>query len=402
VLALLLAGAFFVPWVNITYDYAPTTAFSPWCLAIDAGFPYYNSHPVVFILLAIPLALLVLSFTKLSYKKMLTLAAAGVLVVTIFNIYFAHGLDYRQYVAPAGFFWLMLVVYGALMVALLYGMIYNKEMTVPENVLPSYSRHQKMATAAIMLSLAIIIHLYASYTFYLGGAPMLRISFAGIFNNTTAILFGPFFGGVQRLLHDMAGHFLRPQGAFLWPITLVAFMRGAATGWMWLRVRNVRPGVYSRAYTAVFAALLVFGIVNLFVQLLWPESAYVVAMTPRENNIIVHFIASWGLIITGIVGLVPQFVVYKLTRKNNDNFFYGRFIKFFAAVMIPGLLFNSLNTVVLFFTVVGPVTIGRGFLYFWVPRFFEELLTGTVIVYVMVILLTAYEKALGRKIVQKT
>ena len=406
-LAVILAASFFAPWVSISQHVDDVLVFSasysPLQLALGAGFPYDGSFFVVFLLLAMPLALLVLCHLKWPYKRLAVVTSIGLLFVTIFNMVFAFGIDYRAHATSTPFFWLMVGAYAAALAVLFLGAKSQSEVKIIENTIPPYNQQQKLATAAIMLALAVVVAIF-SITIPVGGVPALRIGFAGIFNNTTAILFGPMFGGIQRALQDMINHFINPMGAFLWPVTVVAFLRGASTGWLWLRVRNVRPKVYSTVYSVVFVLVFAFGLFNLFMQLFAADSAYITAIAPREGQGLffstAYYVSSWGLIAAGLIGLVPQFVVYKLTKKSKKPQFYDRFIKFLVAIMVPGLFFNSVNSLILFFTAVSSAAINRGFVYWWAPRFFEELVTSIIITYIMVMLMEVYEKAMKRKIVQ--
>jgi len=402
-----MVALFFASWVTVS-EYVDELAvfsanYSPWQLANGVEFPYYDSYPILFIMLALPVLLAVLSIMKMPFKRLVLIAIAGILTLTLFNMHFAFGIDYRGDAASAPMFWLAVIVNVATLAVLTYGAKLHKESNPTENVFPPYKQQQKLATASILLAFAVVIAMFA-ITIPVGGVPALRISFAGIFNNTTAILFGPMYGGLARGLQDMLNHFINPMGAFLWPITLVAFARGAATGWMWLKVRNVKPRVYSVVYATVFAAILAFGLFNLAMQLFAPESAYILAITPREGQGLffatAYYVSSWGLIVAGLIGLIPQIVVYKVSTKNENHKFYDRFIKFLVAVMVPGLIFNSVNSLILFFTAVSPAAMGRGFVYWWAPRFFEEIITSMIIVYIMVVLMEVYEKAMKRKIVQ--
>ncbi|MDR2183435.1 MAG: ECF transporter S component [Clostridiales bacterium] len=404
VLSVLAAAAFFVPWISVfNEETLYTAAYSPLEIALGAGFPYGRAYPAAFAQLAIPLVIAISALTKQSFRKIMLAAAAGMLTVTAFNLHFAFALDYRPYAAATALFWLVVIIHAAILGLAFFGIKATKEASAIENIDPPYSSTQKLTVAGLLLAMAVIIALLR-IPIYVGGVQALRISFAGIFTNTTAILFGPFFGGVVRALEDLISHFMRPGGAFLWPITVVAFLRGAATGWMWLKVRGVRPKVYSVAYTVVFAAILAFGLFNLSMQLFLPDSAYVIAMQPREGQGLffatAYYISSWGLIAAGIIGLAPQLIVYRITRKADNTPFYDRFIKFLVAVMVPGLIFNSINSVIIFLAAVSPAAFQRGFVYFWAPRFFEELVTSTIIVYIMVILMEVYEKAMKRKIIQ--
>lgn len=401
-LSILLMLSFFLPWVAVGQE---AQGLSPFRLATGVDFPYYSAYPILFLLLLIPAAIAVLSFTRLSSGKLMLIAFAGLLSLTVFNIHFVYGLDHRLHADTAMFYWLAVAINVALIGTLFYAARSEKEVKSVENTDPTYSQTHKLVTVSILLAMAVVVGLFA-INIAIGGVNALRISFAGIFNNITAILFGPFFGGAQRALHDVINHFLRPQGAFLWPVTVVAFLRGAGTGWMWLKVRNVRPRVYSVMYTIIFVSILAFGVTNLIIQLAFPESAYIAAITPRENQglffSVAYYLASWGLIVSGIIGLVPQFVVYKLTRKTENNLFYDRFIKFLVAVLVPGLFFNSVNSLVIFFAAVSPAAFTRGFVYWWAPRFFEELISSIIIVYVMVLLMQIFEITTKRKIIHKT
>ena len=405
-LSTLAVAAFFVPWISVySEEVMFTVTYSPIALALGVGFPYYGAYPLVFAFLLIPMAIAALGFTKLPYGIKTLAAMGGLIAITIFNMYFAFDMAYRSYAAVTPVFWMVIIIYVAIAALLFYAARANKEIAVIENVDPPYNNVQKLVTAGLLLSMAVVVAFFA-ITIPIGGTPALRISFAGVFNNTTAILLGPIFGSIQRALQDMLSHFMRPMGAFLWPITVVAFMRGFATGWLWLKVRNVRPKVYSALYTAIFAAILIFGLFNLFAQWIFPESAYVMALTPRQGEGLffatAYYIASWGLIVAGIIGLVPQFVVYGLTRRTGNSLFYGRFIKFLVAILLPGLFFNSVNSVIIFLTAVSPAAFARGFVYFWAPRFFEELITSMIMVYAMVVLVEVYEVAMKRKIVQRS
>ena len=404
-LSIIAAGLFFVPWVSVfNEETLYTAAYSPFRLFRGVGFPYYGAFytQIVHLITALVIAGMA---TKATFKRILIIAGGGLAIITSFNMQFVFSLDYRAYAASTVFFWLIVIAYVAMAGLAVYGMRQTKESVPVENVDPPYNQAQKLSITGLLLAMAVIIAL-VSIPIYVGGVAAVRISFAGIFNNTTAILFGPLFGGVARALQDMISHFVRPMGAFLWPITVVAFLRGAATGWMWLKVRNVRPKIYSVMYSVMFSAILAFGLINLFMQLVFPNSAYVLALMPRQGEGVfraaAYYISSLGLIAAGLIGLLPQFIVHRLTRKTNNTPFYDRFIKFLVAILVPGLIFNSINSVIIFLTAVSPAAFQRGFVYFWAPRFFEEIVTSTIMVYIMVVLMQVYEMAMKRKIVECT
>ncbi|MCL2854418.1 MAG: ECF transporter S component [Defluviitaleaceae bacterium] len=375
---------------------------SPLQIATQAHFPFESTYPVVFLLLVFPIVVLALVFTKLPFKRLMLPAFVGILAMTAFNVHF--GVDFHANSGTAVLFWPLAITYAILLFVIFLGILANKEIPPIENVIPNYTATQRTVIIGIMLGFSLVISLVASITIPIGGVPMVRISFAGIFHNVVAILFGPFFGGVQRAAADLLVHFIRPLGAYLWPITVVAFLRGFTIGWLWLKVRNVPPKVYSIAYTAVFGLFFVFGMVNLIAVNIFPDSAYTAIITPNlpnpDNTFIIPHITSIGFMGAGIIGLVPQLVIYLVTKKSGNTAFYSRFIKLMVAIVVPGLFFNWLNTVILVFTVIGPATRAAGFMYFWLPRFFEELTTGLIVTYAFTMLMEVYELAMKRKLVQ--
>ena len=375
---------------------------SPLQIATSVNFPFEAAHPLVFLLIIAPLVLLALLFTKLPFKKLMIPAVVGVLSMTIFNV--AFGADFHGNTGTAVLFWPLVITHATLLFAIFLGILANKELPPIENVIPNYKNVERMGIIGIMLAFALIISLATAITVPIGGVPMLRISFAGIFHNVVAILFGPFFGGVQRAAADLLNHFIRPLGAYLWPITVIAFMRGFTVGWLWLKVRNVAPKVFSIGYTAAFGLLFVLGLVNIISFGAFPESAWAIFWSPQhlpnaDNVFIMPYITGFGFMGAGLIGLIPQLIIHLVTKKSGNRRFYGRFIKMVVAVLLPGLLFNSLNTVILVFTVIGPATRAAGFIYFWIPRFFEELVTGIIVVYIFTLLLEVYEMAMKRKLV---
>lgn len=395
------------PEVVASVNIETTRHYSAFELARGVDFPYFASFPIVFLLPVIPLAIAILVLTKSSFKKLSYIAISGIVAITIFNMYFVHGLDYRQNVETASLFWLVAAAYAVLLALLFFGAMQKKEFKSEENISPPYVPLQKTIISASVLSLAIVVSLMTTIPIFAGGIMMMRISFTGIFHNIVAIMFGPFYGGTVRALSDIIMFNLRPPGGpYLWPLTVTAFFRGVLIAIFWIKIRNIRPKAYSVGYTVICVFLLIFGAANLISVLFFPDSAYTVALGPEflsaSNRELMPVVLSYGFAGTGAIGLLVQFLIYKLTIKKYGSIFYERFIKLFVAIGIPGFIISTINTYILFVTVVGMTTINAGFMFYWLPRIFNETVTNLLNVYILVILMGIYEKAMKRRIVQST
>ncbi|MCL1884394.1 MAG: ECF transporter S component [Defluviitaleaceae bacterium] len=384
----LLCALFFFPWVstfNIREDIL--------------------SFPAVPMLLILPASLLVLAFTKVPYRHLLKISLVNILGLAWFNTHFAHSLEYRGDSNVTLFYWAAVAVNTVIIFITFVGIKSNGEFKHPVNISPPYSDVQKIIISGVFLGIAFSVSLLTTIVIPIGGAPILRIGFSGVFHNIIAVFFGPVFGGIQRTMADLLNFFLNPRitGVFLLPVTMVAFFRGFTIGYVWLKVKNINPKIFSIFYSTAFGLLMLLGIANALVLHLFPYSAYGAWLTPLNPNgtpnIMVRNVLSYGLIIAGLLGLVPQTLAYTLTRKTGNEQFYNRFIKLLISIVLPGIIANAINTYILMLTVIGPMTRELGFVYFWIPRFFEEITTSLLAVYLMVVLLEVYEKAMRRKLV---
>ena len=400
-LAALLCGSFFLPLVTVFERYDGDTIRSATYTGLQfvfgLNFVFYGMYPIVLGLLILPAVLFICCFTKLKYKHLLKIAMAGLIGMAWFNAHFVFGLEYRNAADATLLYWVAIVVYSLLILLIAYGIKANGEIKPPQNVSPPYSDLQKMIISGIFLGVAFMVSLLTTIPIYIGGVPLVRIGFSGIFHNTIAILFGPLFGGIQRAMADILNFFLNPRitGAFLLPVTMVAFFRGLSVGYLWIKVKNINPKVFSIAYSIAFGGLMAWGLFNVAVLFITPHSTYALWLSPNNT---VRVITSYGMIAIGAFGLIPQAIVYKVTRKTGNDKFYTRFIKLLVAIMLPGVFFNFVNTYIILMMSVGPVTRQLGFVYFWIPRFANEVAISLVMTYLNVVLFEVYERAIGRRL----
>ena len=87
---------FFLPWISVGAEaggVASVTLYSGFNFAMGTEILYSGAYPIVLILLALPIIILILNFTKISYRILFALATFGLLAMTAFVIRFAHGID---------------------------------------------------------------------------------------------------------------------------------------------------------------------------------------------------------------------------------------------------------------------------------------------------------------------
>ena len=114
---------------------------------------------------------------------------------------------------------------------------------------------------AMLVAIALVMRVF-SLTIPLMGENGMRIGFAGIFSSLPAILFGPMWGGLASGVTDILGHIMRPEGAYLPQITLVAISAGFLRGIMWLLLRKRNPNRLQLVVLIGSTIILLFGIAN--------------------------------------------------------------------------------------------------------------------------------------------
>ncbi|MCL2354041.1 MAG: hypothetical protein FWC69_05360 [Defluviitaleaceae bacterium] len=394
-------------------DQGLTMGYSPINLIFeisDTSFTYHQRYIWVGVVLLLPLlAIILLLIPKMVFKPVSYIVILNAIALGLFNLFFVFNSAFRRYTGAqtaawpgTPWFWVAICVLLALLVVVFYGMKKNGEIKPVENVSPPYKRIQKMTITAIMLGLAVVVA-RLTMTFPLMGIPSLRVSVNGVFHNVTAILLGPFYGGMQRSMSDIINHLISPQGAFLWPITLTAFLRGSLIAFLWIKLKNVKVKPFSIVYTTIFGFMLIFGGINWIALNFFPDAAYVNFLMPILPNVddasIVTIILSTGFFFAGLIGLVPQIIAHRVSEIKNNEKLYIHFIKLLIIIGVPSILTNSINSAVIFVSFIGPLTREAGFFYYWLPRFFLELATVMFNVFVMVVFLGIYERAMKRKLV---
>lgn len=96
----------------------------------------------------------------------------------------------------------------------------------------SMSRTKKIILSALLLALAIVVNRFRIVIPF-GGVPFLKLSLSGPLLKLVAIAIGPMYGGLVPALSDFIGAMTNPIGGYVWLFTVVAFVKGWFTGWLW-------------------------------------------------------------------------------------------------------------------------------------------------------------------------
>lgn len=91
----------------------------------------------------------------------------------------------------------------------------------------------RITISAVFLSLALVTKTFTTFNIPIFGAGGMKVGFSGIFTTFPAFLFGPLYGGIVSAASDFLGTIIKPDGAYIPWITVVAFAGGFIKGAMW-------------------------------------------------------------------------------------------------------------------------------------------------------------------------
>jgi ECF transporter S component (folate family) len=245
---------------------------------------------------------------------------------------------------------------------------------------------RQIILTGLFLALALVIREF-SYMIYIGGAPGMRISFAGIFIKFPALLFGPLFGGIAAGLLDFLGFLLKPEGAFIPWLTLTAVLGGIITGFLWKLLKDIDVIKVSRGFLLSFAVIGFLGLVNHIILFFLPSSFWAKAIVLIGKS---KDFSTIGLEITALIGLTLFAIDYIIQKNHNNIAIHENYLKLLIAIGVAGILVTTLNTYLLQAFI--PALAKKGFLIFWIPRLIQELLMTVLQAYVVSFLLSIYQR----------
>ena len=242
-----------------------------------------------------------------------------------------------------------------------------------------------LTICAILLAFAVVINVYTSFIIPVAGVNILEIKFGNPFIRFAALLFGGPYGGIVGALEDLIRHFIKPLGAYLWPLTLVELLKGFLIGVLWFKIKNLNVKIFKSIYIVITAIFIVVGALTLVLNTM-PQNFYIEFLLKfAQSNYIRTF--SITVLCAGVVGLAAIIPTYFMKEEAN------RFLKIVVATGIPCLLFSTVNSI-LFKYIYFPTA--NVFMLYWTIRISKEIIQVLLNAYILVIFFNIYEKINGK------
>ena len=242
-----------------------------------------------------------------------------------------------------------------------------------------------LVTSALMIALSVAAR-FLSILVPFGGAGGLRIGFSPFFAKIPAFLFGPLMGGISCGLSDIIGLFVKPDGAYIWALTVTAILGGVMCGFLWKNIKNISKKIFNLCFISITAFLGIIAIFNFVNVIFFKNSAYslfLFSLSQKRFSMI-----TIGICVIFVLGILVCLISYFTTKKSPES--AENFMKLLVVLFISNLTVTTLNTFVLmkFIPSLGKV----GFFIFYIPRLIEEIIITVIQCFVTRFLLSLYER----------
>ena len=239
----------------------------------------------------------------------------------------------------------------------------------------------------MFLTIALILNQILRLEIPVGGASMVRISTSAPFLRFVGILFGPLYGGIIASLSDVMSFFIsnRSGAGFLWPLTVVAFCRGAVTAFLWHKIKSINFKLLNIAYLLLFGAIVLVGAINLIHVNFFPYNEYSQFILNANHNAVFF---TWAIIIIGAVALLLHIGAFKILKRLDKPESFSLYLRLMSCLLLPGVFFTTVNTWIL----IEMLSLQMGFIYFWIPRIVTEVFSVVYTVYVLIVLINLYKR----------
>lgn len=242
-----------------------------------------------------------------------------------------------------------------------------------------------LVQCALFLAMGLVLRNF-SYMVYMGGGTGMRLGISGFFTKMPAILFGPLYGAAVSGLTDVLGFLLKPEGAYIFPMTLSAACGGALTGFLFRIFKKRSISAIRNIYISVIAFIGLFGIFNHITVTAFPDSIWGTFLSTLDKKI-VYF--TYGAYITCGLGAVFYFINLFLQKKYN-NMFVNEYLKMFITLLISDVFVTTVNTFILIAFI--PALAKLPFMTLYLPRLAQEIVSVFINAYVVSYMYELYSK----------
>lgn len=230
------------------------------------------------------------------------------------------------------------------------------------------SKVNKLVRCALLLAIALVMRNF-SYMVYMGGGGGMRIGVAGIFTRLAAVLFGPGYGAAVSALNDIIGTMIKPDGAYIFPLTLTAAAGGAIAGFVFRVLCPVDAKALKKIYLVFVGAIGLLGIVFHATVLFLPSSAvgsWIIGLGKKSG----YF--TYGAYVICALGLM-FYAINAIVEKKSQKPFTENYMKMFMTFLAADVPVTTVNTFILMAFIP---TLGKlPFWSFYMPRLAQEILS---------------------------
>ena len=219
---------------------------------------------------------------------------------------------------------------------------------------------------SLFLAMALVLRNF-SYMVFMGGGAGMRLSISGFFWKMPSILFGPMYGAAVSGLTDMFGYVLKPDGPYIFPLSITAALGGAMSGFIFRFAKKRSIETIQRLYIAVVVLVALFGAFNHICLTSFPDFAWSQVLTGLKTKS-VYF--TYGLYIVALLGAIFYIINYFLQKKFKASFM-SEYLRMFVTFLISDVTVTTLNTFVLIWFI--PALSNLPFMTFYLPRLAQEI-----------------------------
>ncbi len=122
-----------------------------------------------------------------------------------------------------------------------------------------------ISTLGLLMAITALLAIYC--TFRLGTLVKIPMKFISVF--ITAVLYGPFYGGLVAAIGDILNCVLAPVGPFVPQITIMEFVSGFVFGLFFMKENLSKTDYAVRTILCVFVQLFIDLVVNTMMYTFW-------------------------------------------------------------------------------------------------------------------------------------